>query len=218
MTFVPYSQQYFQDLDEQSIINIHLTEESVTTIDFAIASTLAVTEREVRSAIQNLRSRNIIPIMGISAIIEQLGTAYIRTDVPIYPSARDINFKKGLYYFADIDPNDPISDALYGLRNGIVHNASFYSRGQGPNQSNYNFVYSHEQTEMLIPATTPWDGTFPQTISLDTFTSINPKRLLNMVERAIRTAEQANEDGNLEIILEGGKHELIFRYLKWRPV
>lgn len=207
--------QNFENLDEDSIIDIHLRASSVVrTIDYTIKSTLAVTEREVARALANENSKNIIPLMGCAAIIEQLGTAYMRTDVPEYPIRTDTNFKKGLYYFANIDPQDQMSHALYALRNGIVHNASFYSIGRG-NQASYNFVYNHDQDDIVVPAVTPWDGSFPQEISLDTFTSINPSKLWEMVQNCINVAEKANKEKKIRIILGGGKHELIFRYLKW---
>lgn len=211
----PFHEQHFEDLPADALTILHLNADApCVTKDYAVISTLAVTLREVRSALNNSYSKNILPIMGTVAIIEQLGEAYIRNDMPAYPDPNHSPFKKALYYFNNHGPNDDLTKALYGLRNGIVHNASFYSVGRGA-QPSYIFTYDDKSTDAITPSTIPWDGSF-NNIQHDFFTTVNPQALLNVVESCISTVKQLNKAGALQIALAGGKNELIFRYLKWK--
>jgi hypothetical protein len=208
----------FDALNLETLIYLHLTAGNQRiTKDYAVLSTLAVTHREVRSAISYDNSKNILPVMGMVAIIEQLGTAYKRTDIAEYPNGNQSAFKKALYYFYDQDADNSLAKTLYGLRNGIVHNASFFSKGLGANQPNYIFTYSFTSNNVLTHAPVAWDGNF-NNISEDYFTEVNPEKLLALVEHCLQEAERLNRDGKLEIILPGGKNELIFRYFKWLPI
>lgn len=208
----------FDALNLETLVYLHLNAgDQHITQDYAVLSTLAVTRREVRSAISNDHSKNILPIMGMVAILEQLGTAYKRTDIADFPNPDQSPLKKALYFFYDQDPDNELAKALYGLRNGIVHNASFFSKGLRPNHPNYIFTYSFTSNDVISPATVAWDGNF-NNISEDHFTEVNPDKLLALVEQCLQEAERLNKEGNLDIILSGGKNELIFRYFKWLPL
>lgn len=213
----PIHEYYFEELSPELLTYLHLTAaEPRVTLDYAVISTLAVTEREVRSAINNYYSKNILPIMGMVAIIEQLGEAYKRTDINEYQDNNHSSFKKGLYYFYGQDFNNDLTKTLYGLRNGVVHNASFFSVGKGA-QPNYIFRYSFDKPEVVTPSAASWNGSFDD-IHTDYFTDVNPEALLNLVRDCIAKVKEASDNGNLEIVLAGGKNELIFRYFKWREL
>ena len=208
----------FDALNLETLIFLHLTAGNArATKDYNVLSTLAVTEREVRSAISFDNSKNILPIMGMVAIIEQLGTAYKRTDIGEYPNSDQSPLKKALYYFYDQNPDSELAKTLYGLRNGIVHNASFFSKGLKPTHPNYIFTYSFTNADVIKPATVAWDGNFDN-ISEDYFTEINPEKLLELTTNCIQETNRLNREGCIEIILPGGKNELIFRYFKWLPI
>lgn len=215
MAFIPFHEQYFEKLSEEALTYIHLHADSpIITMDYSIISTLAVTRREVRSAITNDYSKNILPIMGMCAIIEQLGEAYKRIDLPVYPHTKASSFKKALYYFNNQSVDNDFAKALYGLRNGIVHNASFYSPGKNT-QPHYIFAYTDSLQNVITPSTSPWDANF-NNIHTDYFTMVNPNALLELIEDCLNTVKQASAAGNLKIALSGGKNELIFRYFKWK--
>lgn len=217
MALIPFHKQYFSQLSDDTLTYLHLYAESpMITKDYSVISTLAVTHREVRRAMTNEYSKNILPIMGMCAIIEQLGEAYKRSDLLMYPDANASSFKKALYYFNGQGPNDDFTKALYGLRNGVVHNASFYSPGKG-SQPHYIFTYSDTTSTAITPSTNSWDANF-NNIQTDYFTMVNPDALLELVEKCLQTVQQVSDAGNLEIALAGGKNELIFRYLKWKPL
>ncbi|MDQ1140113.1 hypothetical protein [Pedobacter agri] len=214
MALRKFHEIHFSSVNQEELVYLHLhASEQRITKDYAVISTLAVTNREVRSAISNLYSKNILPIMGMVAIIEQLGEAYSRSDLPAYPENGHSSFKKALYYFGGQDADNEFTKTLYGLRNGILHNASFFSPSKG-NQSNYIFTYNHDAQNVLTPPSIPWDGDF-NNIEEGHFTEINPQKLLDLTQKCIEEAGNANTNGYLNITLRGGMNELIFRYFKW---
>lgn len=206
-----------EELNQQEIIRIHLdSADPALTIDYSIVSTLATLNREINHALSNNRSKNILPIIGAMAIIEQLGECYTRTDMHVFTNNNASSLKKGLYYFGNKLENDPFIETIYALRNGLVHNASFYSVDRYENGRNYNFTYDDTIQDVYLPASVAWDGRF-QNISETNFTLINPRKLVEFTSDMIRNVSTLNQQqGVLQVQLADGLNELIFRYLKWR--
>ncbi|MFV8269339.1 hypothetical protein ACNQGP_05305 [Flavobacterium sp. GT2N3] len=208
-----------QDLTDNEIIDIHLNAyHETTTIDFRVISTLSRLNREVRHAISFENSKYILPLIGMTTILDQLGNCYSSSRRPLFPNPNSSGIKKALYYFGNFDDDDKILETVYALRNGITHNASFISRNKYGIEKgkNYIFHYDNEQTDLLISSEEEWNGELSN-INNKTITLLNPALLLNLIESCIKQADDDNKQSFLSIDLPEGKKELIHSYLHWLP-
>jgi len=213
------SEKYFQELTEKELIQIHLNASNPSfTKDFAVISTLATLLGEVRHAFNYEKSKNILPLIGMTTILDQLGNCYSSSRRPIFPNPKSSGIKKALYYFANLQQNDKKLEIIYALRNGITHNSSFISTNKNGIEKgkNYIFHYDNNQTKLIINSAEEWDSELSN-INSRTITLINPSLLLILIENCVVQANDDNEQNKLTIDLIKGKEELIHSFLHWLP-
>lgn len=206
------------ELYENEISSIHLDATSISPIKLKshlARSTMSFAMEEIRAALQSDRTKSIIPLIGMVAILEQLGNCY--SDVGIESPNLENGIKRALYYFGNFEPTDKTIKLLYAFRNGLVHDLSLLSKNPKDGTENYVFGYDYELPELFRSATEDWNGNMDDIDHDKNTTSINPTELLKLVTRCVNKANEAKKAGTLEIRLAGGAKEILSRYIRIIP-
>lgn len=202
------------ELSQMEMSMIHLNTSYSTKIagDSLLRSTLSVLVQNINHASQFRRSKNIMPLQSCMCILDQLGICY---NIKGKPEPRFQNgIKRGLYYFAHLDEDDPNINVLYALRNGLLHNVSLVSVDKH-RDNHYFFRYARNDDHIVVSAEEKWDGCF-ETLdpSTDRFTTlISPNKIRELVIQAVEYASELNKESKLELRLEGGARELFYTYI-----
>lgn len=204
----------WNQLSESEVINIHLYSEISTTTDYIILSTLRRIEREARHAIANEYSKSFLPLMACYAILDQVGKCYKNKQKSPYTHQNANGIKKAAYYFLGYEENGDLTKTLYGLRNGIVHDASYVSHAK--DGSHYWYRWDDEQTEIIRTPSMPWDGTLGSR-SDSNCSFVNPKVFMDSVSEMLNRMMDLNKSGYLSLSMDGGVDELALRYLHLKP-
>ncbi|PZQ33261.1 MAG: hypothetical protein DI562_02000 [Stenotrophomonas acidaminiphila] len=170
---------------------------------------------EITQARGNQRTRIFSPLFGSFALLDQLGSSYINLSMPAFSNDEASGVKKALYYFCDVADDSDEINALYGLRNSLVHDASLLSRGRekkgkwlGPF---HHFIFGADIPSAVEFPPAPWDGNL-ETLSNTNRTKVNQRVLSDMAINAVRRARQLLDEGNLGFCLEK-EIEMYYRYL-----
>lgn len=143
-------------------------------------------------------------------ILDQIGSIY-RDNSVTRRLGRDNEIIKALDYFAQSLGVDEIF-AIYGLRCAFHHDFSLINIGRGNNPIHHNFLlHQEDEGEIVVVPTTHWDGILAN-LGQGNRTTINLKRLGDLVEDIYRHLNTLHSNGNLALALEQGEDELQRRY------
>ena len=140
------------------------------TKEYAVYTTLQLVEVEMRQSRGLRNTANYAPLLTGFALLDQIGGCYADTAQPPHPN-RGSAIEHALYYFMGFNPQGPEVQAIYALRNGMVHEGSLTCKTKS--QAHYIFRYDSSLTSAIQLAPTPWDGE-AATLGMSTTTLVNP--------------------------------------------
>jgi hypothetical protein len=214
-----YLDKKFSELSARDYASIHLNHgripggEAITKLNNCSILTMTGTLiGEARHASFFPDSRNMLPVLGWFAVLDQLGSCYINKAKPLYGNSAASGIKKSLYYLCDFEIDDEQTKTLFGLRNALVHDSSFFSIGRGSDPRHYFFRYDFSLDSSIQAAEARWDGNFSN-LREEVTTLVNPKEIQALAEGAYTKAFQLLEDKNLGTAFSGRHIEIAYRYL-----
>jgi hypothetical protein len=146
--------------------------------------------------------------IGYLSLLDQIGGCFRRINGPII-AANKSGIIKALKNFSNF--NDDEIDAIYALRNSFAHDFSLQNVGPRPGLI-HHFVVDNSTTKPAIKLPQQnWDGVIASKSS-ENLTYINLHALGDIIEKLIQNLIQLADKNEIEIVLAGGKDELIARY------
>lgn len=147
--------------------------------------------------------------IGYLSLLDQIGGCFKKIGEPIIDSKKS-GIIKALKYFSDL--NDDKINAIYALRNSFAHDYSLQNVNSRQVLLTHHFVVENSETNPTVSLpTNNWDGLMENKSSQNA-THINLQSLGDLVEGLVNRLIELNEQNQIEIILAGGKEELISRY------
>ncbi|MND64295.1 hypothetical protein D3C81_365640 [compost metagenome] len=159
-------------------------------------------------------SGKILPLLGGLSALDQFGLCY-EPKPSTFPKAlaSKSGIIKAAHNFLGIIVDTPDSNALYALRNALMHQASLISVGQQAKSKHYWFEIDNSITGLFTHATTAWDGQFNNRNDSNK-TIVNASTLLKLALSAPQKIKDLHEKGALSLKLTGGLEELLTNYVQ----
>jgi len=159
-------------------------------------------------------SGKLLPLLGGLSALDQFGLCY--EPIPCtFPSA--LSTKSGIikaaHNFLGILVDTPDSDALYALRNALMHQASLISVGKQAKPKHYWFEIDNSIPDLFAQATRAWDGQY-NTRNDTNKTVVNASILLKRVLDVPGRIKDFHQNGEMSLILSGGLEELLTNYVQ----
>jgi hypothetical protein len=179
-----------------------------------LRTTFSVLMESIAETFKKRSTKDILPIMGMFSVLDILGSAFsikgnqLEEKVPI---------KRCLIYFTD---RELISlkdiEALYALRNSLVHNSSLISIPIYTSQNHYFFRYDCNSEKLITHPENDWDGKYE---SLDTgsekyTTRLNTELFLSIINSCVEKIKNLSDDNKIEMNYDKGKREFFYRYFR----
>lgn len=183
---------------------------------FLYISTLLQAQREMNSARESSNSQMIVPLLAAFAILDQIGDCYaFKQTMPGEP-AESMPIKRALHHFPPtLGPLSPDQmQALYVMRNGLMHDASFSSSERFGLKRNMIFRHDIQMEEVVVLPGRDWDGT-PGDVSRATITWVNPDMIVWIANTAISRLAQALKLGDPNLVIHLHPQVIAARYLLW---
>jgi hypothetical protein len=208
-------------LDELATIHLDTHGNPRTLADGYIESGMGHLVSEIQQSLPRTYTGFFSPLYGAFALLDQIGEIYVNKALPNYGNNAASGIKKALYYFGGMQINSAEVQAIYGLRNALMHNGSLLYRGrldvasgqwEGPF---HHFRWNKTLTSAIQLPSTPWNGdlnSFHNSIR----TEINVAKICELAISSVERAKSAHKAGNLEINIVGGCQELYYRYLYFK--
>jgi len=165
------------------------------------------------------KSGSWLGTIGYMALLDQIGKCFKPKDAD---NVAGNSYKKALKYFEKMNGmNDDDINALYALRNALMHDFSLsnveprdpYKDDFSPKKNGKHYIFSGttDSDKIVEHAKEPWNGKYKD-MKPENETQINLKRFGDMVEEIYEELIELYDEDNLEIALAGGADELIKRY------
>lgn len=176
-------------------------------------STVSLLLAETNHAKFYSNSGKLLPLLGALSALDQYGTCY-SPDPSTFPAAfsNKSGIIKSAHNFLKILVNTPDSDALYALRNALMHQSSLISVGTQKIPKHYWFEIDNSISEIFSHATTAWDGKY-NTRNSSNKTLVNSSRVLELTFTLIDILKSMHEQRKLQLVLPGGLEELLTTYV-----
>lgn len=177
-------------------------------------STVSHLLAETKSASVREYSGKLLPLLGALSAIDQYGTCYepIPATFPTGLSNKS-GIIKAAHNFLGISVNSPDSDALYALRNSLMHQSSLISVGAQSKPKHFWFEIENENNKNIFKhAKTPWNGIY-NTRCADNKTIVNSKLVMDLAFTLIDKLKQAHSQAQLRLTLANGLQELLTSYV-----
>lgn len=159
-------------------------------------------------------SGKVLPLLGGLSALDQFGLCY-EPNPSTFPVA--LSSKSGIikaaHNFLGILVDTPDSDALYALRNALMHQASLISVGKQAKPKHYWFEIDNSIPDLFIHATTAWDGQF-NTRNDSNKTVVNASGLLKRALSVPGHIKELHQKGQMSLNLAGGLEELLTNYVQ----
>ena len=186
------------------------------TKDLIFTTTLHKVEDEMRQSRGIRIMSTYTPLLCAFAILDQLGSAYSDRS-KINPPREKSGIQKALQTFGAYPIDSPVSDALYSLRNGLVHDASYTHNWVTKNRNEWRiFRIDPDQSEAVRNPVTPWDGQH-SSLTRSVITWINIRKLTDEVSGIISAVRKLHEERRSDLIVNYSRDEILDKYMLWRP-
>ena len=210
----PLATKRLMDLTQSEIVSVHLdTRARIETADMILESCLHSAEDGMRQSRGVLLIRNYAPLLCGFAILDQLGGCYSDKQKPALPSNKS-GVIKALDHFSDYASGSSESDAIYLLRNCLVHDSALSGKSHRGDWA--IFRYNWEQPEAIRLPATPWDGTAAN-LTKDRITWVNPRKLTDEISAALGAARTLQQDRPHDLIVQQSKDDILHRFVFWTP-
>ncbi len=211
---VNLSQKRLRELTLREIVSAHLSSRSrIETADMILESCLHSAEDGMRQSRGTLLTRNYAPLLCGFAILDQLGGCYSDKQKPALPASKS-GIIKALDHFCLYPSGSPESDAIYLLRNCLVHDSAL--SGKSHRGVWAIFRYDWEQPQAIRLAAIPWDGT-AQNLKKDHVTWVNPRKLTDDISLALSNARTIERDRPADLIIHQDKEDILHKFIFWTP-
>ena len=158
--------------------------------------------------IDSVKSRSWLGNVGYLILLDQIGNCFKGRNCSVVSGSLS-SIQKALNYFSSLPQHE--IDALYALRCALAHDYSLINR-HGSNASlQHQFVLTGGSGRLFVGPTQVWDGNVLNRTDRNQ-TTIDVQELGNLVEGIYAKLRQLSTNNALEIVLPGGKDELITRY------
>lgn len=204
------------ELKQKELIKIFLSEQE-TPIQLKyhlLRTTFSVLMESIKETFKTKKTKDILPIMGMFSVMDVLGSAF---SIQGNDLAEKVPIKRCLLYFTErssISTQD--IEAIYALRNSLVHNSSLISIPIYNSQNHYYFRYDSNSEKLITHAEVEWDGKYE---TLDTgsekyTTKINTKLLFTTIKSCVEKIKDLSENNQIRMNYEKGKREFFYRYFR----
>ncbi len=146
--------------------------------------------------------------IGYLLLLDQIGGCFRKVNGPTI-EANKSDIIKALKNFSNLNDNE--IDALYALRNSFAHDYSLQNIGRRAGLTHHFTVDNSSTRPAIILPRQNWDGSMNNKTAQNG-TYINLQALGDIVESLILNIIELVDKNEVEIILTGGKDELIARY------
>lgn len=168
---------------------------------------------EAKSAANRRYSGQLLPLLAALSAMDQFGNCYEPIAPSIPPGMENKSgIIKALHNFLGIPIGSPDSDAIYALRNSLLHQSGLISAGKGRVPKHYWFAIDTESQGLFTHATVPWDGLY-NSRSATNKTVANTRAIFNLAYKLNTKLQAAFDAGNLKLSLDGGLEELLRSYV-----
>jgi hypothetical protein len=203
-----------EELDNSELIEVFLIERNEP-IQFKydeVRTTLSMTLEGVKENLKKLSTRNLLPIMGVFSVFDILGSSFNNTEKTTNVSS---SIKRCLNLFVTSQLNKDDIEALYALRNSIVHNSSLISITKNENKKSYYFRYNSNLSTLLKHAESDWNGDFEELSgNQDKYTSeINIFKLNDLMQECLSSIRVLNQSNKIELRYSG-LQEFYYHYFR----
>lgn len=203
-----------EELDNRELIEVFLIERNEP-IQFKfdeVRTTLSMTLEGIKENLKKLSTRNLLPIMGIFSVFDMLGSSFNNTEKTTNAGS---SIKRCLNFFVTSQLDRDDIEALYALRNSIVHNSSLISISKYENKKNYYFRYNSNLSTLLKHADSDWNGDFDELNgNQDKYTSeINIFKLNDLMQECLSNVRNLNLRGKIELRYSG-LQEFYYHYFR----
>jgi hypothetical protein len=208
-------------MTDKEAINLHLTTSYIDkgTWTFfsgfcgALKDARKMTGRNIETGAKDLTNTfghlgSWLGTIGYLSLLDQIGGCFKRKDGPVIEANKSCIIK-ALKNFSSL--NDDQIDAIYALRNSLAHDFSLQNVGHRQGLKHHFDLDNSPTNPLIVLPSTPWDGRM-ETKTLQNLTKINLQALGDTVELLVKNIISLNNSDELEIILVGGRQELIDRY------
>ncbi|MBL7913117.1 MAG: hypothetical protein JNJ41_18785 [Bacteroidia bacterium] len=208
-------------MTDQDAISFHLTNSYIQSSQFtffsgfcgALKDARKMTGRNVETGAKDSTNSfghlgSWLGTIGYLSLLDQIGGCFKLTNGPVV-DANKSGIIKALKYFSNLNDNE--IDAIYALRNSFAHDFSLQNVGKRPGLTHHFDVDNSPTNPVIVLPTQNWDGIIANK-SLSNLTKINLQALGDTVETLVANLIKLNTSNQVEIILAGGKEELIARY------
>ncbi|WP_147465481.1 hypothetical protein [Pseudomonas syringae group genomosp. 3] len=160
-------------------------------------------------------SGKILPLLGALSALDQYGYCY-ELDPPIFPAAfaSKSSIIKVVHNFLNIPVNSPDSDALYALRNSLVHQSSLISVSTLTIPKHHWFEIDNSIENIFLHPANAWDGIY-NTRTDSNKTIVNASKVVELVFSLIDILKKTHQKKKLRIALKGGLAELLTSYVSF---
>ena len=204
-------------LNELIFVHLDLFTGGIGVKDRILRSTLSFIMENIEHGFALDKSKILMPLLSCLSVLDQLGICYERTDIKAPKFENGI--KRALYYFGELQEDDPMINTLYALRNGLLHNVSLVSIDKFKN-NHYHFRYDYEIDVIYEQAQIKWDGDFNKLDGTngEYTTAVSPDKIRKLVKICIYRAAELNMESKLKLILKQGIKELYFSYIRYTKI
>ena len=209
----------FDQLSLDDVVYCHLSaSEFISCQDMVLQSFLESAEKEMRMTRRLENTQQYSPLLCGFAILDQIGGVYSDNTKPTPPN-RQPAIKKCLEVFGYYQITSDESEALYCLRNCLVHDSALSGStiGNRTNPSKHFFFrYDWKQATSIMLAKTPWDGT-NSNLSHDNITLINPRAFTEEISDILKLVRKIQNTDRSRLVINANKDQILNKYISWRP-
>jgi hypothetical protein len=154
------------------------------------------------------KSQSWLGNIGYLILLDQIGSCFKDKNKSLVCGS---SIQKALTYFSDL--TKPEIDTIYALRCALAHDYSLINIPKKRNQLTlqHQFILRARTGKLVTLPDQRWDGNIQNT-TLANLTFVDVGELGNLVEGVYSKLLSLAANNSLEIVLSGGKNELINRY------
>lgn len=206
-----FKDEDLQNIDLAGVVKMHVGRAPYwATKRHNVISSLEELEEEMTQCLSFERTRRYAPLLVAFAILDQLGSTY-EDQRQLQPAAGN-SIRRALHYFCGIAETDPVSEALYALRNALAHDGALTNcSSKGVWRI---FRYNRDITVPIVLPKTPWDGQ-AQTLGPDTTHTVGVRGVVSLARNAIRFVREMEEERPADLGVRTTKDAIIHKFLFW---
>lgn len=152
------------------------------------------------------KCRSWLGNVGYLVLLDQIGSCFKDRNKAVETGS---SIQKALKYFSTISQDSV--DAIYALRCALAHDYSLVNKNSAKLNLQHQFALTGGTVNLIVKPLQPWDGDMLNR-SQNNQTLIDLQQLGNLVEDVYAKILELASRNELEVVLVGGKNELIARY------